>query len=242
MLRYGSLDVDAEGRLIVSLPHGMRRQAEYLNAARVLYAGAPHVTAWLGGKSRKPEELPGCARAPKRSIGAMSGRQYLARIAPLVTPLDVPADTELGMVRESFERDAFTGTEPREVPVILRHDPGRVVGHLDRLFRSGGWHCASFRLDASIARSAIAEELLQPGSPVSIGFDVERVRTSRSGVVRQYTLVRLNELSVLERGDRPVYPGARVVSVIPLERGSNVHREDGATRHVRRCGEVLRVY
>jgi hypothetical protein len=68
VLRYGRIDTDAEGRLIVSVPQTMRRQAAYLNAARVLYAGAPHVSAWLATPKRKPEDLPDAHALPSGAL------------------------------------------------------------------------------------------------------------------------------------------------------------------------------
>ena len=79
----------------------------------------------------------------------------------------------------------------------------------------GGWHCAVFRLDRSNNLSAIAEDLLRAGAPVSIGFSRLRAIEDDYGFTRQYTLVQLNELSVLGSGDTPVYDGARIVYVLP---------------------------
>jgi hypothetical protein len=169
-------------------------------------------------------------------------RQYVARIAPIVTALDVWHD-EHERVSERFDRDVFVGQDATRVPVILRHDHRRPVGYLESLSRSGGWHVAAFRLDHSIARSAIAADLLRVGAPVSIGFNAKRARTEYG--LRTYAQVELVELSVLGREDRPVYPGAQIVSVIDLGARQARHElaaeEPGATRHVRVMGEVLRV-
>jgi hypothetical protein len=89
------------------------------------------------------EEL-GHKQAPtaRRPAGRGGGEPVRRPIAPLTTPLDVPGDTEWGVFVESIERHAFVGNDPPEILVILRHDHGRRVGRHDRLFRSGGWHCA----------------------------------------------------------------------------------------------------
>ena len=51
------------------------------------------------------------------------------------------------------------------------------------------------------------------GWPVSIGFQRGRLVERNGG--RQYTQVTLDELSVLDHGDKPVYEGAVIVSVVP---------------------------
>jgi hypothetical protein len=93
-------------------------------------------------------------------------RQYIARVAPIKTFLDVARDD----VAERLERDAFLTVHPTKVPVLRHHDEEQPVGRLDGLSRVGGWHVAAFRLDHSVARSAVVADWLRPGWPVSIGF------------------------------------------------------------------------
>jgi hypothetical protein len=161
--------------------------------------------------------------------------EYVARIAPISRPLDVPDESgEWFAIGETFERDCFVGQDPMRIPVILRHDDERVVGYLTALSRSQGWHIASFRLDPSKTRSVIAEELLRVGWPVSIGFRRGRLVEGNGG--RHYTQVTLDELSVLEPGDTPAYPGAEVVSMIPIVSAREAKAAASsavATRHVR---------
>jgi hypothetical protein len=141
--------------------------------------------------------------------------EYVARIAPIAKPLDVPDTSgEWYAIGETFERDCFVGQDPTRIPVILRHDGARVVGRLNALTRAKGWHIASFRLDPSRSLSVVAEELLRVGAGVSIGFRRGRLVERNGG--RHYTQVTLDELSVLGPDDRPVYDGAQIIATIPI--------------------------
>src|SRR5262245_26337260 len=98
--------------------------------------------------------------------------EYVARIAPITKPLDVPDPSgEWCAIAEKFERDCLVGQDPTKIPVVLRHDESKVVGSLTRLVRAQGWHIASFRLDPSRTLAVVAEEWLRVGAGVSIGFD-----------------------------------------------------------------------
>ena len=58
VLRYGSLDVTEDARLVVSVPANLRRHKDYRDAALVLYTAEPLLLSWLGKKTRKVHELP----------------------------------------------------------------------------------------------------------------------------------------------------------------------------------------
>lgn len=182
------------------------------------------------------------------------GSTYIAAIAPVSTTpetalrrgVDVAGDNG-EWVTESLERHAFTGTDPRTVPVLLRHDARHVVGRLIQLSRSGGWHTAAFVLDADRPLAPVAADLLRVGAPNSIGFNPLHHCHSLAEVgVMQHTLVQLNELSVLRSGDRPVYPGARVIVVVPRAgrqpAAAARHEQDAPRRLIRPdCGQVLSI-
>lgn len=175
---------------------------------------------------------------------------YVARIAPAsywasgAIRHGIHVDEDGERMTESFERDAFTGTDPRAVPVILRHDTSQVVGRLTQLARSGRWHVAAFELDPEQPLAVAAADLLHVGAPVSIGFDeLRRNRSLAEANVRQVTAARLNELSILGSGDRPVYPGACVVAVVPhVQRtpATSTRHAHGA-RMTRDFGEIIAV-
>ena len=179
------------------------------------------------------------------------GSTYIAAIAPVSTTpetairrgIDVAGD-DGERVTESLERHAFTGTEVDTIPVLLRHNPRHVVGRLTQLARSGGWHIASFVLDPDKTLAPAAADLLRLGCGVSVAFDSlhENSRLAQVGV-RQFTLVRLRELSILGAGDKPVYPGACIVAIVPRAgrkpAAAERHEQDARRLHTRDCGEIL---
>jgi hypothetical protein len=148
-------------------------------------------------------------------------RLYVARMAPASTT-DIEAirngvevlDNHGEVVRESFRPDAWlTTTSP--VPVYLSHDEDKgPVGWLTARVVSGGWHVGSFTLDHSRNLSAVAFDRLKRGAPVSIGFSEIATNPDLIDGIKQHTVARLNELSILAPDEVPWYQGAKIVDVL----------------------------
>ena len=149
-------------------------------------------------------------------------RLYSARIAPS-TPNwrealhNGAVVTDNGRLwRESFAPDAFLPSD-KPIPVVLSHEDHRVVGHIGVRVAHRGWHICDFMLDHSIARSAIALDMLKVGTAVSIGFSPLAHDESLAGQgVKWHTRCRLDELSILRPDETPGYRGAKIVAIHEL--------------------------
>lgn len=147
-------------------------------------------------------------------------RLYVARLAPVdkgVTVFARDVGGEHSDILEKFERDCFSHhkDDPTKIAVILRHDDDEPVGHVVQLSRSNGWHVATFELDHSVNRSAVAADRLRVGSPVSIGF--KRLHGRYDPGYAHHTIAELLEITVLGYGERPAIEGAEVIMVLDGE-------------------------
>lgn len=171
-------------------------------------------------------------------------RIYSARIAPAsrdrvhAVRAGVQVVEPDGLWIESFDtspsvwRKSTWKNAGQHVPVILSHDSRKRVGHVIALGCGGGWWEADFVLDWNdphvAARDiATAADLAFLGCSVSVGFDPldsnDDLPSSANGIgVRRYTVVRLNELSLLNRNELAKYPGARIVRAQQLTPAAHV--------------------
>jgi hypothetical protein len=140
---------------------------------------------------------------------------------------------------ETFAGSAWIATTS-PAPVVLRHD-GPCIGFVFSVTPCGAWHEAALVLEVDDEQ----RDLIHPGRAVSI--DARSIRRDDDALarVRRHTLAQLQAVAVLVDGERPVYDGARIVSVreapARTSEGQASQVVIGGERLVRHFGKVLAV-
>ena len=145
----------------------------------------------------------------------MSQYEYTARLAPIDKTIEVL--TLDGPIYERFTRWSFLGQvdAPEQVTFNVRHSE-KISGRLNWLGLAGGWWCGRFRLDHTL-RGAYAQDALEVGTPVSIGF--RRLLSPELGHsdIVQHQMARLDEVSLVDEG---AIEGAEVILKLEIPRPS----------------------
>jgi hypothetical protein len=174
--------------------------------------------------------------------------------------ISVCSETERLLVRHGLEsiwrgrlyRESYSPScwlDPAApVPFRLAHD-GETIGHVTALAASGQWHHALFVVDDPTPE---VRERVKVGARVSLGAQsLRRYENTDPNVVR-HTLVRLEEIALVDDDAVAGFIGARIDSLhevkpqpksavrtadAPLESGEVIIPSGGALR--RNCGTIL---
>jgi hypothetical protein len=112
--------------------------------------------------------------------------------------------------RESFAPGSFLA-RATPAPVTLRHD-GPTIGHVTLVTDFREWHLADMLVEAE-------DELLDRvkiGTPVSIDARSVKRDDDSDLRIRRHSLVRLDAVAVLGRGEVPYYEHAKITGVREL--------------------------